>query len=113
MSYCPSADEVLGLHNFIQNILARRETVCLAVHIFASAPEEKSRDVILRALRQAARSEEDRKKLLIWYDERVMAEYEDDAKACMEDLILGRNAWTEGRQLTQNELHEIDEPDDA
>jgi len=95
------------LKSMVRMALLRKETTVLALHVLGDAAQPDVQKILLKAMRQVVQSEEDTQRLVLWFDPRLNeSEGVGDYKLCQEDVMLGRNAWTEGRPIAHFEKEE-------
>ena len=97
------AGNVDGLRRTVQTILARSKTKVLALHLLGKAAQLKTQEIVVEMLREVVQSEEDRERMVLWFDPRSLDSEVEDIRVCWEEFILGRDVWTEGRPIELEE----------
>jgi len=97
-------DHESGILKLLLFLLARNTHAPVVLRPYKMATDLVSQRVILRAI--SAISYEDRSRVWMWRDMRLITNFAGDVAASRADSIAGRSPWTEGMPATEEELKE-------
>jgi len=100
----PTDEHESGILKLLLFLLARNTHASVVLRPYKLATDPVSQRVILRAI--SAISYEDRSRVWVWRDMRLITNFADDVAASRADSIAGRSPWTEGMPATEEELKE-------